>query len=303
MTAPRTAPDAPAAARRLIVTADDFGVNIAVNEAVEEAHRHGILTCASLMMNAAATQDAIARARRLPSLAVGLHVTLADGLPTSPAHKVKSLLTPEGRFRDDLGMTGLRWFINPLVRQQLAFEINSQFKAFAATGLVLDHVNVHKHLHLHPTVSSLLIHIGRRYGMFAVRVPEEPQRVIQEAEPGKELPRSLLGPVIAILRRRAKRANMITNDAVFGLAWSGAITEERLLALIPHLPPGLNELYAHPATREAAEMPHAVLEYRYRDELHALTSPRVRAALEERQIKLTRYSSHLPDVAGRATQA
>ncbi|TXN31659.1 ChbG/HpnK family deacetylase, partial [Methylobacterium sp. WL19] len=52
--------------KRLIVTADDFGLSLAVNEAVEQAHREGILTAASLMVGAPAAADAVARARRLP---------------------------------------------------------------------------------------------------------------------------------------------------------------------------------------------------------------------------------------------
>ena len=56
--------------KRLIVTADDFGLSLPVNEAVEAGHRHGILTAASLMVGAEANDDAIARAGLLPDIAV-----------------------------------------------------------------------------------------------------------------------------------------------------------------------------------------------------------------------------------------
>jgi len=289
--------------RRLIVTADDFGVDIAVNEAVEQAFTNGILTCASLMMGAPATADAVARARRLKGLGVGLHLTLADGVPVSPPHAVRGLIDMHGRFRDDLVGSGIRWAFNPIVRLQLAHEINAQFQAFIATGLILDHVNVHKHLHLHPTVSSLVIHIGRRYGLLAIRVPDEPRHILMQAEPARKLPRSGLAPVLRLLRRRARRAHLVHNENVFGLAWSGAMTEERLLALIPHLPEGLSELYTHPATADEAHMPHAAKGYRYQDELKALLSPAVRQALADRNIILTRFSSALPGAAVLAAPA
>ncbi|HWI86985.1 MAG TPA: ChbG/HpnK family deacetylase, partial [Sphingomonas sp.] len=70
--------------KQLIVTADDFGVADAVNGAVEQAHRDGILTAASLMVSGAAAADAVTRARRLPKLGVGLHVVLVDGRPILP---------------------------------------------------------------------------------------------------------------------------------------------------------------------------------------------------------------------------
>jgi len=288
-----SATEGPPGVRRLIVTADEFGVHVAVNEAVEQAFTGGILTCASLMMGAPATADAVERARRLRGLGVGLHLTLSDGAPISPLHTVRGLIDSNGRFRDDLARTGFNWAFNPLIRLQLAQEINAQFQAFISTGLVLDHVNVHQHLHLHPTVSSLLIHIGRRYGLLAIRVPDEPRGVLMKAEPGRALPRSNLRPVQYLLRRRARRARLIANDNVFGLAWSGHMTEERLLALIPHLPPGLNELYTHPATADASAMPHAAPGYEYREELRALLSPAVRRAVEDEHIVLTRYSSAL----------
>ncbi len=277
--------------KQLIVTADDFGVDIAVNEAVEQAFTEGILTSASLMMGAAATDDAVARAKRLKGLAVGLHITVADGVPVSARRHVRQLIGTDGRFKDNLAGAGLRWFLNPFVRAQLAFEIEAQFKAFAATGLALDHVNVHKHLHLHPTVASLIMTIGRRYGLSALRIPYEPRGVIMSAEPRVKVARSWLGPMLASIRRRARKEKLVSNDHVFGLAWSGAMTEDRILALIPHLPPGLNELYTHPATADAASMPHAVPSYRYRDELKALLSPKVRQALNDNGVTLTRFSS------------
>jgi hopanoid biosynthesis associated protein HpnK len=280
--------------KRLIVTADDFGVDVAVNEAIELAYNEGILTCASLMMGGRAAPDAIDRARRMKGLGVGLHITLADGRPVSSRRSVRSLIDHEGRFKKDLVSSGFSWFFNPFVRHQLAREIDAQFRAFVATGLVLDHVNVHKHLHFHPTVAAMIISIGRRYGMLAVRVPDEPQEILRKAEPGMTLRKSRLGLLLWLMRRRMKRARLAQNDKIFGLAWSGAMTEDRLLALIPHLPNGLNEIYSHPATQDARDMRRGVRGYKYREELAALLSPAVRQALVDNNITLTRFSGSSP---------
>src|SRR6185312_16149728 len=74
--------------KRLIVTADDFGASVAVNEAVEQAHRRGILTCASLMVAGEAAADAVVRARAMPKLGAGLHLVLVDGRPVLPPETV-----------------------------------------------------------------------------------------------------------------------------------------------------------------------------------------------------------------------
>ena len=55
---------------RLIVNADDFGLSPSVNEAVIRAHREGILTSASLMVNEASFDQAVTLARQNPRLGV-----------------------------------------------------------------------------------------------------------------------------------------------------------------------------------------------------------------------------------------
>lgn len=277
--------------RHLIVTADDFGVDVRVNEAVEQAFTQGILTGASLMMSGEAVADAVERAHRLKGLAIGVHLTLADGKPVLSPKRIPDLVDGQGRFRDNLFKCGVSWFFDASVRRQLRAEIDAQFAAFARTGLVLDHANAHKHLHLHPTVAALIVKIGRRYGLTALRIPAEPRRILKRVEAGQPVARNFLWPVLSSLRRRAVGADLIVNDHVFGLAWSGAMTEARLLALIPLLPAGISEIYLHPATADAASMPHAAAGYRYRDELAALTSSAVRTAIVDGGISLTRFSA------------
>jgi hopanoid biosynthesis associated protein HpnK len=287
-----SAPD-PAAPREraLIVTADDFGASLAVNDAVERAHAQGILTAASLMIAGAAAADAIARARRLPSLKVGLHLVLTDGAPLLPPRDVPALVGRDGRFVEPQGRAGVRYFFDPAARRQLAAEIDAQFAAFAATGLALDHADAHKHMHLHPTVARLMIAIGRRYGLRALRLPYEPAAPLAHA--GEAAASSLGARALRAwsgrLRRRIAEARLVTSDQLFGLAWTGAFTEQRLLALLPALPPGITEIYAHPATEGG--WPGSVASYRYADELAALASPQARARAAALGIRLTCFGA------------
>ena len=263
--------------RRLVVTADDFGADVAVNEAVEIAHRQGILTAASLMVGAPGTADAVARARALPSLRVGLHLVLVEGRPVLPPNEVSQLVDGRGCFRDNMAGAGATMFFSRRARRQLAAEIAAQFEAFAATGLVLDHVNAHKHFHLHPTIAGLILRIGARHGMRAARIPLEPHGVLARLEPGHApSPQPLVTFVAKLSRRRFARAGIMVPDQVFGLAWSGAMTAARLQGLIAALPPGLSEIYLHPATSSVFE--GAAPGYGYADELSALTNPEVIAA-------------------------
>jgi hopanoid biosynthesis associated protein HpnK len=280
--------------RRLIVTADDFGRDIAINEAVEAASRDGILTCASLMVAAPAAADAVARAQLLPGLRVGLHLVLTDGRPVLPSGEVRGLVGADGRFGDNQFRAGLRYFFAPGVRRLLAAEIRAQFEAFRVTGLALDHVNAHQHMHLHPVVARLIVETGRSYGMRAVRLPAEPAAVLRRAFPGEPQRAAAYRPVVAALSRRLRRAGLAINDQVFGIAWSGAMVEERLLGLLPHLPPGVSEIYCHPATRQTPTVTAATPGYRHTEELAALLSPKVRQRIVELGINLVGYGDLAP---------
>src|SRR5437870_10188102 len=108
--------------KTLVATADDFGLAGEVNEAVETAHRHGILTAASLMVAGPAAQDAIARARRLQRLRVGLHIVLVGGSPKLPAERVPDLVDARGHFRTDMARLGLAIATRRAVRRQVRAE-------------------------------------------------------------------------------------------------------------------------------------------------------------------------------------
>jgi hypothetical protein len=97
-----------------------------------------------------------------------------------------------------------------------------------------------------------------------------------------------------VLRWRASRAGLLTNDHLFGLAWSGAMVEERLLRLLPHLPPGRSEIYFHPAVERTAALAKAMPSYRHAEELEALLSAKAKRRIGELDIRLSSYQ----DLAG-----
>ncbi|SME94323.1 hopanoid biosynthesis associated protein HpnK [Tistlia consotensis] len=207
-----------------------------------------------------AAADAVARARRLPSLRVGLHVVAVDGAPLLPPEQVPALVGTDGRFPTNLAGAGVRIFFDPAARRQLKAEVRAQFEAFAATGLPLDHVNAHHHYHLHPTLLATILEVGRSFGMKALRLPAEPSGPV------------FLRPWIALMRRRLRRAGLAHNDWLLGLSATGRMTEATTLELIGRVPrQGVSELYFHPV----AERPGSAGEL----ELRALTAPAVAAAL------------------------
>ncbi|WP_414041135.1 hopanoid biosynthesis-associated protein HpnK [Acidithiobacillus sp. M4-SHS-6] len=279
--------------RRLIINADDFGLDLAVNKAVESTYQNGVLTTASLMVAAPAAADAIRLAKMHPGLGVGLHLTLVDGAPLLPVEQVPDLVDGNGRFAADLWLRGLRYFVLPKVRRQLAAEIRAQFAAFADSGLVLDHANAHKHLHLHPTVLSLMLDIGRDFALRAVRLPWESLALARCGGARGFAPAFwafFLRPWLANMRRQLKKRGLLYNDLLCGLDATGHMTEQRLLQLLKCLPQqGLIEIYFHPATTQSPLLKKLMPDYEPQAEYAALLSPRVGEYLCEQQIMRGRF--------------
>src|SRR3954451_669240 len=64
--------------RRLIVTADDVGLHPGMTAGAIRAHREGIVTACSVVANGVAFFDAVERLRDVPSLEIGVHLTLVE---------------------------------------------------------------------------------------------------------------------------------------------------------------------------------------------------------------------------------
>ena len=283
------------AARRVIVTVDDFGLSVPVNEAVERAHRDGIVTAASLMVAEAASADAVARAHTMPALGVGLHLVLVAGTPVLPPERVSALVDADGQFTTDLARAGVTFFFHPQARAQLRAEIEAQFAAFAATGLPFDHVNAQCHMHLHPTVLGIVLDVAKQYGSPPMRVPFEPFGPSYRA--GGDLRNLrfanayLLGPWLGILRGRLRRAGVAHNDSVFGLSDVGHMNPRRVRALLAQLPPGDTEVFFHAATGRWDGIEPALRDYELEGEFAALIDPAIAAQLDAAGVRRVPFSA------------
>lgn len=272
---------APTTARRLIVNADDFGRSHSINQAVIRAHREGILTTASLMVNGGAFAEAVELARQNPALGVGLHLTLVCGKATCGRMEIPDLVNPAGEFSDSPVTTGTRYFFDRGLRLQLAREIAAQFAQFKATGLTLDHVNGHLNMHLHPTVFELLTSRSLEWGIRHLRVTDDPFALNRRLARGRWLYRASHAFIFGRLARRARRilarSEIRFTDHVFGLLQNARVDEAFILKLLPELPQGDSELYSHPSLDE------------FRHEFDALISPRVKAQVQALGLQLMRY--------------
>lgn len=267
--------------RRLIVNADDFGRSRSINQAVIRAHRDGILTTASLMVNGDAADDAVALARQNPKLGVGLHLTLVCGRAALGPEAIPGLVDPQQNFSDDPVATGCKFFFRRSLREQLAREIEAQFAKFSATGLTLDHVNGHLNMQLHPTVLQLLLRHRSEWKVERFRLTHDPLALNLHLGKGRWGYRLSHALVFGTLSRWAapqlRRHQIRHTDAVFGLLQTSLVNEAFLLGLLERLPAGDSELYSHPCLEK------------FKEEADALISPKVRQSVQAHGIQLIRY--------------
>jgi hopanoid biosynthesis associated protein HpnK len=269
------------ATRRLIVNADDFGRSQSINLAVVRAHREGILTTASLMVNEPAANEAVRLARENPKLGVGLHLALVCGATALPQERIPDLAGEGGRFSDNPVAAGFRYFFNARCKEQLRAEIEAQVGKFRATGLPLDHVNGHLHLHLHPVVFGILMDNAERWGIGAMRLTRDPFFLNARLASGQWAYRASHAVIYLMLARRARRMmarkKIRHTAAVFGLLQNARVDAAYVEKLLPRLPSGDSELYSHPSLDQ------------FRNELDALLDPAIRNLSQQLGIQLIRY--------------
>lgn len=258
--------------KHLIITADDFGLSPEINTAVLQAHTRGILTSASLMVSAPAAAEAVAMAKEAPTLKVGLHLTLVEGTSVLSSEAIPGLVDADRRFSDRIVWSGIRYFFSRRLQREIAKECEAQICKFLETGLPIDHLNSHNHLHIHPAVAPVVIALAKKYSIPAVRVPHG------------------IFPFAPLLRRRLEKAGIACNDAIFGLSETGAMVEGAWEKIIPRIGEGITEVYTHPATATTGILKKTTPGYRHQEELEALLNPAIRGRLEKAGIVLGSFS-------------
>ena len=159
--------------KHLIVNADDFGLTENVNKGILDAHREGIVTSTTLLANGMAFETAVAASERFHRLGIGVHLNLTEGMPIADATLIRTLVDRGGR----LYMTPVRLWAGIAAGQvslsDIEFELRAQIKKVIRAGIRPTHLDGHKHVHVLPPVSEVVIRLAKEFRIPAVRCPVE----------------------------------------------------------------------------------------------------------------------------------
>jgi chitin disaccharide deacetylase len=243
-----------------VVNADDLGRTAAINSGVFEAHRHGVVTSATLMVIYPAAPAAAREAATCPGLGVGLHVQLSGGAPLLPAEALPSLVDEHGLLprRPDERLAGA----DPA---EVRSEVRAQLERFRElTGRLPTHLDSHHHAHRLPVVLGALGELAREH-----RLPV----------------RAASAQVAAELRQ----AGLVTTDGFVEDFYDEAATPETLRRILEELPRGVTELMCHPGRVDAELRSNSAYVDAREREIEVLTAQDTRRWVQELDIRLVHF--------------
>ncbi len=285
--------------KKLIVTADDFGLTEKVNQGIVESHCRGIVTSTSLMANGGAFEDAVARVRQAPRLGIGAHLNLTQGPTVTRATLVRNLVQRNGEM--SIGPIGLgKKIATGKVRlDEVELELRAQIEKILGAGIKLTHLDGHKHIQLLPGVFDIVLKLAGEYGIKGIRCAVEPSNALAVLKHARRngkggIKQYGLGRALSFFalrsRGKAKRAGLLTPRYFLGIAQTGFLDISELSRILNNLPEGLSELMSHPGyvDEALARTPTRLLGQRQR-ELEALTDPTVKDLIAQNDIQLISY--------------
>ena len=277
--------------KQLIINADDFGIHPAVNEAVRKAATEGILTSTSLMAGGDAFDEAVEMARSMPSLGIGIHLTLVGGIkPVLPPSEVPSLTWDNGVFCHDYGKLIVRDLEGKISLSEVYAEWDAQIQKIMNTGLPVTHMDGHQHMHMWPHFYPIARDLAKKYHISCMRVPDEDVLFgMKDGHIIRWAAKNGLSLLSRMHRPDLKKNHIRTNDHFFGMLYGGHLNPERFAKFILQTKPGITEIMCHPSADTRAMEDTFHWGYHGEDELAGLLADINRELIEKKQISLISY--------------
>jgi predicted glycoside hydrolase/deacetylase ChbG (UPF0249 family) len=240
-----------------VINADDLGVSRGATLGIVRAHLDGVVTSASLAPTGADYQHAMEITRRdCPALGIGLHFTLSAGKPVSKPADVPLLVDQLGNFRWEfislLRTLRLQRSCDLLV--QIEIELEAQLQKLLADGVVPDHINSERHVHLIPGIFDKVILAAKRHGIPFVRAGNDisPRLLgIKHFKPailrGGLLKFILLQGLTYLNKDKQQQIRFCNNFASYIFTGRLDLVLEQILAKAPE---GVTEIMVHPGIPE-----------------------------------------------------
>lgn len=281
--------------KRLIVNADDFGLSRGITDGILLAHKQGIITSTSLMVNQPATAYAVSQLPTVPNLGCGIHFNLCQGAPVLPAHMVPSLVGTDGMFHSPVEMARrlATWQVSG---REVEEEFRAQIRRMKSYDLAPTYADSHYRMHIYPAAVGPFHRSIRREGIDRAR---SPRKRYWPADAGLGAPyagslyrRIAVKAYLEFLQRAVFRDIALPDAGVslhpkygrkldmLDVAWQGTLE---------HMPAGTYELWCHPGFFENGFSRTDKLALHREREVDVLTDPVLREIVRRQGIELIRF--------------
>ncbi len=270
--------------KRLIISADDFGLTEGINEGIIRCAREGVVTSASVMVNMPTFEQAVSLAGQCPGLATGVHLNLVKGSPLQPPDEVRSLVDNQGVFYTLPHFT-LRLLSRQIKISEVEKELKKQLEKALEAELTITHLDSHRHFHVYPPLLKLVIKLAREHKINKIRCP-----LGISALPGS-IKEFILNTLSRNARRNLDDADIKHNDRFFELVKIESRKDhiKALTTLCERLNDGVTELDTHPGFVTAQLNGIEATIHNRERQVEILTNPVLRQLIEKYEIKLINY--------------
>lgn len=241
---------------RIMIVADDYGLDVSINRGIERAFRKGALTAASLLVNGPAYYDAVERALQNPSWNIGLHLNLTEGKAVLPQKEIPSLVNEDGIFKRKIKSFLLALILRKINIEDVEKEIRAQFTAYKGTCLSLTHVSGHQHIHIIPSVLRIVIPLARKYNVPYIRYPREPLRlenIYNILHWNRTVEQIMLSSICLCSKKLLSINGYDIRRKFVGFFYGGRLTKERLFKIITTYKNIPIEIMCHPGDKIALD--------------------------------------------------
>ncbi|MFQ5714362.1 MAG: hopanoid biosynthesis-associated protein HpnK [Candidatus Scalinduaceae bacterium] len=280
--------------KAIIINGDDFGATRSINRAIIRAHREGILTSASLMVNGEAFDGAVEQAKNNPNLSVGIHLVLVQGKAVLSPVEIPDLVDSGGYFQNSPVMAGLKYFFIKSLRDQIEKELRAQMEKYVSTKLKVSHINSHLNIHMHPTIFNIVLKLAEEFGVKNIRLSRDNLLLNLKLDRGAlacKLAHSLIFNLLStIYRKKLRKHGFRFTNVVYGLLQSGNMNERYVYGILNNLNEGISEIYFHPDSLPSENWYGKAANYKYLEEFHTLLSQRIKRMIKDNSIRLIDYS-------------
>lgn len=255
--------------KQLIVNADDFALTPGVSQGIIKAHKNGIVTSTTIMVNSPHFEEAVSILKATPSIGVGVHLNLSWGKPLLPENFILSLIDHNGKFyrKPHLLPSNVK-------TDEIQMELEAQINKAIDAGLKISHLDSHHHIHTSRLeFFQLCLKLAEKYKL--------PLRTLENTE------RTLL-----------HNSKIPTPDNFIGSFFGRQhISEDYILSILNAIPVGISELMCHPGISDEFLINESSYVDERQIELNLLTEPAIKQQLNNYGVELVNYTIFQNEIA------